>query len=217
LLVAADSFGLGVISSSLFDVYGTNNGSGATLDSPLSDGLFVEESAADKFLTDTALRLTPLLNGEELSRLSDSELKEFLRNLPLLSVEGRRGAGHMLASGSAPVTDDSSKTPVPLIEEGDIVHVSAFNKPSEFNGSQTATDRKLIATLGNITEAENAYLASVDADSLATGLLCAINAAGQRGWKLGRLTNNAKNIQGDLQNLRKLQSSRKYSIWQKQD
>ncbi|MGV7234872.1 MAG: calcium-binding protein, partial [Nitrosomonadaceae bacterium] len=218
LLVVSDPSGREIISSSLFDIYGTNNGSGAGE----ADGLFVEgDGSGVSPLTDSALRLTPLLNGEELSRLSDSELKEFLRNLPLLSVEDSRRTGYQSAAGSSDVPDEPSKTTVPSVEEEEIEPISAFNMPLELNKSQAASDDSLInATQGDITQAQNQYSTSMNAsisDTLALGLLGVVNVAGQRGWKLGRLSDEEKVIQGDLEDLRKVQSSRKYSIWQKQD
>jgi hypothetical protein len=215
LLIVSDPTGREVISSSLFDIYG--NGSGSIGEQ--MNGLFtdIERSGVSPLRTDTALRLMPLLNGEELSRMTDSELQEFLRNLPLLGVEQRRGSGHL--SGSSPAAEESQEPAVPEAAEDAIIPETAVNNPAGQNGVWGPTDNHSESGyVGDAADVESEYTLPSDAslsDSLAVGLLLAANVAGQRGWRLGRLSDEESVIQGDLQDLRKTQTSRKYSIWQK--
>jgi hypothetical protein len=192
-----------------------------------SDELFVEEEGdGDTPLTDTALRLTPLLNGEELANMSGSELKEFLRNLPLLAAEDTRRSGHAHSSSSvsAPVAPGESTNPaVPTVEEDDIIPISAFIMHSQDDSSSLVIEDDAInfAQVGS-TEKDNKSSISIEASAslsgtAAAGLLLAANVAGQRGWQVSRLNGEDKVIQGDLQELRKTQSSRKYTLWQKTD
>ncbi|SEQ89517.1 hypothetical protein SAMN03080615_03144, partial [Amphritea atlantica] len=217
LLIVSDPTDREVISASLFNIYGA--GSGPFAERP--DDIFVDRESSDEspLRTDTALRLMPLLNGEELSRMTDSELKEFLRNLPLLGVEHRRHSGHMAKPGPEP--EESKQPAVPVAAEDAIIPATAVNQAAETYGSWTPGDNysenrsqeDIAEEGGDYSITSNASLS----DSLAVGLLLAANVAGQRGWKLGRLSDEEGVIQGDLQDLRKKQSSRKYSIWQKQD
>ncbi|MBU2963966.1 calcium-binding protein, partial [Amphritea atlantica] len=217
LLIVSDPTNREVISSSLFSIYGVNTDIAQEED----DDIFIDsgDSDAEPLRIDTALRLTPLLNGEELSRLSDQELQEFLRNLPLLGVEQRRGSGHTSRPVSVPV--EEQKPTAPVAPDDAIIPVAMVNERPAQDRSwlSTASDSEKSVD-GEATELDREYAAPASeplSDSLAIGLLLAANVAGQRGWRLGRLSNEDNVIQGDLQDLRRAQSSRKYSIWQKKD
>ena len=272
LLVVSDPTGREVIASSLFDIYVSET---STADAQSKSLVADKESSSGTLLrTDTALRLIPLLNSEDFAKLSDSELKDFLRNLPLIAAEdGQRRPlpaseaepepepeeatlsikeGEMIPISTVdipiiedemilistldiPISDgevipiltantllklsfseivDSNKFFVPSVEEDEIIPISVFNIPLisdsiSKNGNQLVPEKDV-----------NEFLIPLDASmssSLAAGLLFVSNVAGQRGWKLCRVGDEDKVIQGDLEKLRKMQSSRKYSIWQRQD
>jgi hypothetical protein len=222
------------------------------------------------------MRLTSLLSGEDLSKLSLSELKDFVRNLPLTAnaAEGFRRTGHTPGLGASTTPTVSSATADETIQGGTNLEETNLEETNldetnldetnldetnldetnldetnldetnldetnldETNLDETTTISSLniplrLMTLGradsNLLNGNSLHtvedksedsisLNSFLPESLAAGLLLAANVAGTRGWKLGRLSDEDKVIQGNLDELRKMQSSRKYSIWQKQN
>ena len=116
-------------------------------------------------------------------------------------------------SDSLTVTD-SIGLAVPLVVEDEIIAFSKINTPLATDNH--SKDGNQIATAEHESE-QLIALNSPISNSLAVGLLFVANVAGQRGWKLSRVGDEDKVIQGDLDELRKMQSSRKYSSWQKRD
>jgi hypothetical protein len=191
----------------------------------VADELFSEYdySSSLPLRTDTALRLTPLLNGEELSRLSDSELKDFLRNLPMVTMDNRHGKSEE--------TDSDAGAPfeslLPSPENGNITTPPSLNVPSElkqYDGSlrelPTTTRRPVTEAGAEATEMQGNYSAAMNAplsESMAASLLFAASVARKRGWNIVSFSDEEEIIQGNLHDLRKMQSSRQYEAWQKQD
>jgi len=232
LKVVSDPTNREIISESLFDLYGT-----ALITTP-QDGL-PDRSPDDKKnsvrlpqRTDRALRLMPLLNGEELSRLSDNELKDFLRNLPLLTETNQR-------HGQSEGTTTQSEIAVPSPEGDTLTTPSEFKVPSEgkqIDGTQEPDKAKQLDDVLEDLTVINKYLKTgvafegreitasyqtsmnaPDSDSMAASLLVAANVASKRGWNILRSNDEEAIIQGNLQELRKMQSSQKFKIWQRQD
>ena len=104
---------------------------------------------------------------------------------------------------------------------------SSINMPSELkknddsSRSLPATNRKPVTDTGaEATEIKDNYSAAVNeplSESMAASLLFAANVARKRGWNIVRSSDEEEIIQGDLQELRKMQSSRQYEAWKKQD
>jgi len=224
LLVVSDPTGREIISASMFDIYRTDE-SIFFLDDGQQTILFSDEGYSEEvpLRTDTALRLTPLLNGEELSRLSDSELKDFLRNLPLIQKTHR----------SAPQPNNAPKAPGENLDESfDLAYESyaysalaavdrAILRADEEHDSLQANN-KLAST---DMEAEDTAIyvdepqSMVDglSGTLAASLMFVANAGRKRGWNTVRLSSEESQIQGDLNDLRKQQDSQQFTIWEKPD
>jgi len=276
LLIVSDPTGRDVISSSLFGIYEAVTSSELLQPSVL----FVDGGGFTgvPLRTNTALRLTSLLNREDMAQLSDIELKEFLRNLPLITAESSRSSGNAsrfaptqtttpepgepvrqavpatpgepavpgAADGegnptnpalpgtvegegaptnlAAPTVVEGEGTPinpaVPTAAETETMPTSAFYTPLIFDPPWVAESGLQNNNQAVVPEEEAERSPLLEAsmpESFVAGLLFVANVAGQRGWKLSRLSDEEKVIQGDLEKLRKMQSSRKYSIWQKQD
>lgn len=143
---------------------------------------------------DRALSLTPLLNGEDLRRLSDADLREFLENLPLFSPLETRG-------GSA---DDEPVKP----EAAPATTKDAPAQPAVASN----TDDGIVS---ENTAVESGATAQISAASM--GVLAGV--ARRRGWGVSHGNSGAQQAPGqlgDLAALRQQQRDRRYSRWARQ-
>jgi Ca2+-binding RTX toxin-like protein len=170
------------------------------------DRLAQEESAAVKPLrTDVALRLTPLLNGREFNQMSDTELTDFLRNLPLTPAEGSNNAG------SARSSDASQQAPVDseLPSETDDTQKPVDVKPQSDEDASTELDL-LEMNVSNDSPASD----DLSVEMLAS-LVIAAKSSRKRGWELSGLGDNHGKIDGNLGSLRDDQADRQFKPWQR--
>ena len=91
-LVASDPVGRDLISASMFDIYNVPSELLAFNISALNS-LYTEADLPDEppVQNDTQLRLIPAISSFELLRMSESDLRQFLRNLPLNPADSENG------------------------------------------------------------------------------------------------------------------------------
>ena len=224
LLVVSDPSNREVISASMFNLYGITSWN---FDSQYDqeNTLFSEYNyeLSPPLRTDTALRLTPLLNGEELLRLSDNELKDFLRNLPLLPIDNN----HADFSNSEQPSNEENNNEELLPDNNEkiaeefsnhsILKVIEETQSVDSIQSLSHSDNKLLA-INKVVNSEDSNTLKTNSflsEKVAVSLLIAASVANRRGWKLTSPSNEKTLVCGDLQDLRHIQSSRKFDVWKK--
>ena len=105
-------------------------------------------------------------------------------------------------------TPSSLDTPLELKQNNDSAKsLPGTNRKQVIDTGAEATEMK------DDSAAMNAPLS----ESMAASLVFAASVARKRGWNMARLSDEEEIIQGDLQDLRKMQSSQQYEAWKKQD
>jgi Ca2+-binding RTX toxin-like protein len=216
VLVASDPTNRDFISASMFSGYRAPEVFDENTDR--EDRETPAEEAVSPLRTDRALLLSPLFDQDSLSQLSDSELRDFLRSLPLASsTESGNTPPSPPVEGLEVIVDTPEDAPYPyeeIDEEGFNEEVSQFwqGSPHAMMVAENRTDftSRTDPIEDNASDSETSMPAS-----LAAGLLVAGSVARRRGWDVTGLSRSEKRIQGDLQDLRKTQQSRQFSVWMK--
>ena len=169
------------------------------------DRLTQEEVAVKPLRTDVALRLTPLLNGREFSQMSDTELTDFLRNLPLTAAEESTGTSSEKTSDATQQVPGESEP----AGETDEMQKPIEVKPQFDEGVSTPVDPEQ-NNVGN----ESSVSDDLSVERLAS-LLIAAKSSRKRGWELSGLDEKHVNIDGNLTSLRDDQADRQFKHWQR--
>ena len=169
------------------------------------DRLTQEEATVKPLRTDVALRLTPLLNGREFSQMSDTELTDFLRNLPLTAAEESNSTS---GTKSSDATQQAPNESEPRSETGETQKPIEV-KPQSDEGVSTPVDPEQ-----NSLSNESSVSADLSVEMLAS-LVIAAKSSRKRGWELSGLGENHDNIDGNLTSLRDDQADRQFKHWQR--
>ena len=164
-----------------------------------------EEATVKPLRTDVALRLTPLLNGREFNQMSDTELTDFLRNLPLTAAEESNSSSGMKNSDATQQVPNESEPAGETDEAQKPVEV----KPQFDEGVSTPVDPEQ-NNVGN----ESSVSGDLSVEMLAS-LVIAAKSSRKRGWELSGLGENHDNIDGSLTSLRDDQADRQFKHWQR--
>jgi hypothetical protein len=144
-----------------------------------------------------------------------------LRNLPLIAAND--GSGNRRDSNIQSNAPDNNVMPTPSDADDSVLpEVSSLSilKPTEQNRvdylspSLATSGSKMTAMIANAAGEHNNAPSS---EAMAASLLLAASVARKRGWNIVRSSEEEAVIYGDLQDLRKMQSSRKFEVWEKQD
>jgi len=207
LLVVSDPSNREVISSSMLEVYADEPAASEAAENrtfTADYSLITDDPAATKPLqADTALRLTPLLDGRDFKQMSDTELAEFLRNLPLVSAETSSSDGGVRSSEASQVTPENGELPV---EESEAQKPGATEQLFEQETSAPLESKDNDASI------ESSGNTDLSAEMLAS-LLIAAKASRKRGWQLAGSEQNQGTIDGNLSDLREVQSERQFKPW----
>ena len=169
------------------------------------DRLAQEEATVKPLRTDVALRLTPLLNGREFSQMSDTELTDFLRNLPLTAAEeSNSSSGTKSSDATQQVPSDSEPA-----SETDETQKPIEVKPQVDEGISTPLDPEQ-----NDVGDERPVSDDLSVEMLAS-LLIAAKSSRKRGWELSGLGEKHDKIDGNLTSLRDDQAERQFKHWQR--
>jgi len=229
IMVVTDPSSRDVIAQKMFDIYNQN---------PLQtrgddDFIFVDDIyKIDKppVRTDSALRLLPMLDAADLLRLSDTELRDFLRNLPLLpsSSHTQHGPDKSFdfnfnpidnALNLTPDTDSENSLPArknlfALQQYSD----KAFDDSLQPLPGELSTNSQALAPHELDTDNKAGLSAEDDVtDSMLASLLFTATVASKRGWSMAGTRTDEQRIQGDLLELRKTQDRKQFSRWKKPD
>jgi hypothetical protein len=207
-LLVADAGSGDIVSSAQRGLYRPNPLARTPQDSSSLFSADEDRGADTAFRSDIALRMTPLLNSGEISRLSDSELQEYLRSLPLLQADNPAGYEvtplfHSSGSGGSP--------PAPPGDE-DEPEQEAPEQVSPETGGAPVTE-SAITNSDALTDGSELLQDTLVAP--VAGALLAARASRRQGWNLGVCGPAQARIQGDLSKLRKLQAEQQFKVWRK--
>jgi hypothetical protein len=166
------------------------------------DRLAQEEATVKPLRTDVALRLTPLLNGREFSQMSDTELTDFLRNLPLTAAEESTGTSSAKTSEASEQVPSDSELP------------GETQKPIELKPQVDPNISTPVDPEQNDVGNESSVSDDLSVEMLAS-LLIAAKSSRKRGWELSGLGEKHVKIDGNLTSLRDDQADRQFKHWQR--
>ena len=169
------------------------------------DRLTQEEVTVKPLRTDVALRLTPLLNGREFSQMSDTELTDFLRNLPLTAAEESNSTSGTKSSDATQQVPSESEPASETDETQKPIEV----KPQFDEGVSTPVDPEQ-----NSLSNESSVSDDLSVEMLAS-LVIAAKSSRKRGWELSGLGEKHVKIDGNLTSLRDDQADRQFKHWQR--
>jgi hypothetical protein len=184
-----------------------------------------EDLSGSTWRTDIALRMTPLLNGEALSRLSDSELQDFLRALPVTQTANPVGYEVAPSIDTRRATQDNGvnepgRRPgdLELFDQSPDIDDQILGEGSEQPGSSATGNSAAFSDEAFSYEAlsdEASESQDPLAAPMAASMLLAARVSRKRGWSVGWLGDGQQQVQGDLGELRKVQSERQFKVWRK--
>jgi len=166
--------------------------------------------------TDRALSLTPLLNGEDLARLSDAELRQFLESLPVLTLGGGGSGGD--GDVEAPL-EPSADLPASTVDQKNAKAKAQVNPSISALGSKASDDAQSpsvtrVPTVGESTM-KGESVPAVASAAMGASLLMAARVSRRKGWRIGELDSPKASISGDFELLRKSQADRNFKLWQR--
>ncbi len=206
---ASDPSNREIISDTLFRLYTNDYRSADSQYDPEEFSSAYDDPLNTPLRTDIALRLTPLLDPAEMLKMSNAELQDFLRSLPLTQADNP--VGYQVA---------------PLLDAGGGAD-GIPPRPSDGKQLQHRLEEVVLQDNDNLQPVAPAAENSVDssdeshtlqdslAASVAASMLLAARVSRKRGWHIGWVGDAGERIQGDLGELRKLQSERQFKIWRK--
>jgi hypothetical protein len=103
---------------------------------------------------------------------------------------------------------------LPEVSSLSILKPTEQNRVDYLSPSLATSGSKMTAMIANAVGEHNNAPSS---EAMAASLLLAASVARKRGWNIVRSSKEEAVIYGDLQDLRKMQSSRTFEVWEKQD
>jgi len=228
IVVVSDPSNRDVISAQMVNIYQQDALQDQSTFNDLNvyiDDIFKKDKSPVR--TDTALRLLPMLSADDLKRLSDNELKDFLRNLPLLPSNSNTQHGpdksfdfkfNTLENALNLTPDADSKKPWSPVSTGSDHHQSDEHLSYSLQPLTDDVRAKAFAPDDAVSDKDATLSVNESlSDSMIASLLFTATVARKRGWNIGGSAKDEESIYGDLQELRGIQQSKQYDVWKKRD
>lgn len=158
-----------------------------------------------------------MLYGDELSRLSDDDLKEFLSNLPLEPAREMRGGTSEDTQVDIEPAEDTLEQATSQ-EKGEAAKevltqsLAESKLPSGQHAYKPAGGDNAATTDSDATTGDE-LSSLLTNDAVEASVLLAAAASSRRGWQLGGVRRGDDIISGDLQELSRKQSDGRFSDW----